>query len=404
MHRILIVGGGFGGVTAARRLANKHLKDVEVTLIADEPWIEYYGVLYRLIRGESPSQACIPLKMVLPESVTVVLDRAASVDPQGKTVKTLSGKTLPYDTLVLAPGAEASYFGIPGMKENALSMSNVHAALQLREKVQRAIAALQTAPATERDSVGRFAVIGGGATGVEVSGELLAYGRILAREERLDPKLIHVDLVEGADRLLPQTEPKTSARVRKRLRDIGVDIHLNATVESVGGGAVRLKGGETIFASSVVWTAGVKASSLLESVPGLELDRKGRAVVDEHLRARGVQNIFVLGDSAATPFTGMAQTAFKDGVFVARVIAAERRGRTPPSYKPSVPAYAIPAGQGWAAVKFGPIRAFGFAGYILRRLADIHVYMLLMHWRFIRAAFFAKIPLEKYGITLGSES
>lgn len=373
VHRIVIIGGGFGGVTAARHLAGQ--ADASVTLVADEPWLEYYGVLYRLIRGGPISQACIPLAMVLPASVTVVIDRAKSADAHAKTVQTEAGKTLSYDTLILAPGAEPAYFGIPGMQEHSLSMSNVHEALRIHGYVL--------------EHPGRFVVIGGGATGVEVSGELIGY-----------LPTVQVELIEAMDRLLPQTEPATSARVLKRLRALGVNVRLNTAVASVEQGMVHLKDGSTIDASAIVWTAGVKASGMLATVAGLELDKKGRAIVDEHLHAKGVSDVYVLGDSAATPFSGMAQTAYADGRFVARVIAARRSGTTLPSYNPSAPAYAIPAGRGWAATKFGVIRAFGFFGYVLRRAADIHVYMLLLRWRFVRAAFFGTIPLEKYGISV----
>lgn len=374
MHRILIVGGGFGGVTAARHLAERRLPGVEITLIADEPWLEYYGVLYRLIRGGPVSQACIPLQMVLPASVKVVLGRAEAVDPTQKTVHGKGGAVHPYDTLILAPGAEPAYFGIPGMKENALSMSNIHDALKLRGVLQ--------------GGADRFVVIGGGATGVEVSGELIS------------KKGVRVDLVEGMDRLLPSTSPATSARVLRRLARLGVNVRLNTPVASVENGAVRLQDGTTIDGATVVWTAGVQASSLLASITGVERDKRGRAIVDEHLRAKGLGDIFVLGDSAATPFSGMAQTAYADGLFVAKLIAAERTSRVLPAYAPSAPAYAIPAGRGWAAVKFLFIRAYGFPGYVLRRAADIHVYMLLLRWRFVGAAFFGTIPLKKYGISL----
>ncbi len=376
-HRILIIGGGFGGATAARRLARQSLPDIEITLIADEPWLEYYGVLYRLIRGESPSQACIPFEMVLPKNVTVVIDRAASVDPVAKSVRTEGGKTLPYDTLILSPGAEPAYFGIPGMKEHSVCMATVGQALRLRESVRSA---------AEAGHLGRVVVIGGGATGIELSGELIAYA--------------HVDLLEAKDRLVPQMQPALSARILKRLRSKGVNVLLDAPVASVTPGSVRLKDGRTIDASIIVWTAGVQASGLLASVPGLERDKQSRAVVDEHLRAKGVSDIFVLGDSAATAYSGMAQTAYADGVFVADVITAERRSRPLPVYQPKAPAYAIPAGRGWAAVKFSFLRVYGYPGYLLRRAADIHVYMLIMRWRFVRAAFFGTIPLKKYGITL----
>lgn len=399
VHRILIVGGGFGGVAAARGLMKRQLRDVEITMLTPHPWIEYYGVLYRLIGGGRLSQACIPLAMILPASVNVVIDYAESIDAIGKIVKGKNG-AYQYDSLILSPGSEPAYFGIPGMDEHSFSMTNVHQTLRLGDDVRRDVAALRTAKGDEREGLGRFVVIGAGPTGIEISGELMPYARALAREHGVDPSLIEVDLIEAADRLLPHVEQAASARVLKRLRSIGVNVMLNTPVASASEGSIQLKNGTVIRSSSIVWTAGAKANGLLATVAGMELDKRGRAAVDNHLQAKNVQGIYVLGDCAATPYSGMAQTAFADGVFVADVIASSLTSKPLPLYAPTEPAYAIPAGPRWAEVKFLFIHASGFFGYVLRRLADIHVYMLILPWRHIPAAFFGIIPLKKYDISL----
>lgn len=396
-HRVLIVGGGFGGVTAARHLGKKRLDGVEITLLTERPWLEYYGVLYRLIRGAHPSQACIPLPMILPNNVTVAIDRATSIDAANKTVRG-DKAAYDYDELILAPGAEPAYFGIPGMKEHSVTVSHAGHALRLRDDIRAVVDAMKKSPASDRKKVGTFAVIGAGATGVEMSGDMLHEARELASAAGLDPSLVTVDLIEAADRVLPQTEPTCSAKTLKRLRKIGVNVLLQTAVESAEKGKLLLKGGGVIEAGMILWTAGVKAHGMLAGVAGMELDKRGRALVDEHLRAKGVADVFVLGDAASTQYAGMAQTAIDDGVFVATVIAAERAGRTPPTYAPRVPSYAIPAGPNWAAVKYLFIRAYGFPGYVLRRLADIHVYMLVMPWRYIHQAYFGTIDFKKYGI------
>ncbi len=398
-HRILIVGGGFGGVTVARHLGKRHLAGVEITLLTDRPWLEYYGVLYRLLRGAHPSQACIPLKMILPDGVTVALDRATSIDAASKTVKGEKA-AYGYDELVLAPGAEPAYFGIPGMKEHSVTVAHAGHALRLRDDIRAVVDAMKAAPEGERKKLGTFAVIGAGATGVEMSGDMLFEARALARAAGLDPSLVTVDLIEAADRVLPQTEPTCSAKTLKRLRAIGVNVMLQTAVESAEKGKLLLKGGTVIEAGMILWTAGVKAHGMLAGVAGMELDKRGRAVVDDHLKAKGLTDVFVLGDAASTQYAGMAQTAIDDGVFVAKVIAAGRAGKTPPTYAPRPPAYAIPAGPNWAAVKYMFIRAYGFPGYVLRRLADIHVYMLVMPWRFIHQAYFGTIDFKKYGVPL----
>ncbi len=257
---------------------------------------------------------------------------------------------------------------------------------------------MKKAPAADRKKLGTFAVIGAGATGVEMSGDMLHEARRLAASAGLDPSLITVDLIEAADRVLPQTEPTCSLKTLQRLRSIGVNVMLQTAVESAEKGKLLLKGGATIEAGMILWTAGVKAHGMLAGIAGMEFDKRGRAVVDDHLRAKGLSNVFVLGDAASTQYAGMAQTAIDDGIFVAKVIAAEREGKTLSAYAPRAPAYAIPAGPNWAAVKYLFIRAYGYPGYVLRRLADIHVYMLVMPWRYIHQAYFGTIKFEKYGI------
>lgn len=393
-HTLLIVGGGFGGVTAARHLAKRRLKDLEIVLLTERNWLEYYGVLYRLLTGSPFSQACIPLAMVLPPSVKVVVDRATSVDAASKTVKGEKG-SYAYDTLVLAPGAEPAFFGIPGMQEHSQCAGHAGQVLRLKGDVEGMVRGM----GNDAD-VRRIAVIGAGATGVEFSSDLLHMARSLAGRTGVDPSRIQVDLIEAADRVLPLVEPKASAKVLRRLRSLGVNVRLQTAVESAEKGKLHLKGGETIDASMILWTAGVKASSLVATVAGIELDKRGRAVVDDRLRAKGLADVFVVGDSASTKYAGMAQTAVDDGIFLAKVIAAERLGNAVPMYAPRAPAYAIPAGPWWAAVKYLFVRAYGFPGYVLRRLADIHVYMLVMPWRHVHKAYFGTIPLKKYGIEL----
>lgn len=398
-HRVLIVGGGFGGLTAAASLAKARLPDTEIALITEHPWVTYYGALYRLLRGKPVAQVCIPLSLIAPRSVRAVFDRAVSVDPAAKTVTGAAG-TYGYDTLIVAAGSEPAFFNIEGMDEHALRMMTVHDAQEIRETVSLRIAAMKDAAPERRRILGRFAVIGGGATGVEVAGELLPFARSVAKRAGVDPTEVEVDLIEATDTLFPPGGPVTSRKVLARLRSRGINVRMSHAVASVHAEAVRFKDGTQLDAATVIWTAGAQASSFLGAIPGLQRDKRGRGVVDGGLSAAGVSDVYLLGDCASTPYAGMAQTAVADGAFVARVIVAKRTGGVAPTYAPSAPAYALPAGGYWAAVKVGPVRVYGFIGYVLRRLADIHVYMLILPWRYVLPAFFGIIPLKKHGISL----
>jgi NADH:ubiquinone reductase (H+-translocating) len=376
-QKIVIVGGGFGGVTAALHLAKVGLKNTTITVISDRPWLEYYGVLYRLIGGADVSEACIPLKMIVGNlPVNIVIDSVKSINATKKNVEGKS-KTYAYDTLILAPGSVASYFGIPGMEEQSITLKHASDALDLRTNILK-----------NRNAAQRWIVVGGGPTGIEIAGEI----------DHLSHGTIQVDMIEATDRLLPMAEPKASAKVLRRMQKLGVNVLLNTAVAKASKQSVTLKDGTVMKGSMIVWTAGVKANPMIAAIKGLEVDKRGRAVVDEHLRSKTHPDIFVLGDCASTPYAGMAQTAVDDGVFVARVLKAEHTKSPTPSYNPRPPAYAIPAGPYWAAVKYGPLRVYGFLGYMMRRAADVHVYMLILRWRHVPAAYFGRINLQKYGV------
>lgn len=396
-HHIVIVGGGFGGVTAALHLAKAGLSDATITLISDRPWLEYYGVLYRMIGGGRLSEACIPLGLMLNNKVRIVTDTVQRIDPEGKTVTGEKG-SYAYDTLMLAPGSVPAYFSIPGMEEHSITMKNIAQALGIRRRVEEQVTAMVGADEARQRLLGRFVIVGGGPTGIEIAGEIIPLAKKLLAERSLPESLVTVDLIEAMDRLLPMAEESASARLLAHLQEIGVTVHLKTAVASAEAGAITLKNGDRMEAGTLVWTAGVKAHPLLGTIPGLELDRRGRAVVDEQLRAKGHSDIMMLGDCAATPFAGTAQTAVGDGEFAAHIVSAALTKKSLPVYKPAIPAYAIPAGPYWAAVKFGPLRVYGLLGYVMRRAADLHVYMLILPWHLVPAAFFGLINLKKNNI------
>lgn len=387
-HRIVIVGGGFGGVTAALRVAKKRIKDAEIVLISDKTWLEYYGVLYRLIGGASRAEAAIPFRDIFGKlPVKTVKDTVQSVDTKRRAVTGTGKKTYSYDTLILAPGSVPAYFHIPGMEKHSITLKSIDDALAIRALVKDRVSQMKKVDGSKRRTLGRFAVIGGGPTGIEIASELLPYARSVARSVGLDMHLIAVDVIEAANRILPSVEPDTSVKVLHRLQQCGVTVHLNRTVSKAAGGSVTFSDGTTLPTGTVFWTAGVNAHPLMKKVTGLTLDEHGRASVDNHLRSRDVADIYVIGDCAAAQYVGMAQTAYAHGKHVADVIAAELAGTPLPTYHPEEPAYAIPVGGMWAAVKFKSIRAYGFFGYVLRRAADIHVYALILPWYRVPAAF-----------------
>ncbi len=361
-QKVLIIGGGFAGIRTAQRLAGQ--SQFSVTLVSPRPWLEYYGALYRIIRSDAFSRVCLMFDDMLPRSVTVMIDAIESVDTTKKTAQGRLG-SYPYDIVIIAPGAEPAYFGIPGMKEHALTMGHVGEAVHLRRHFDALLSKHDALPRHEQETSERVVVIGGGPTGVETAAELTVHLHDLRRRPP------HIILVEAAERLLPAMPEIVSTRSRQRLEDLGVHVMTQKKVTACQPGKLLLADGE-IEAGTIVWTAGVKAHSLLARVSGLELDPKGRAVVDGELRAKGVKDVFVLGDCAKTQYAGMAQTAIYDADFVAKILAGRPR-----TYAAPKPKFALPIGERWAAVVFGPLNVFGLLGYAMRLAADLKVFLAL---------------------------
>lgn len=390
MHRIVIVGGGFGGVAAAKAIKKNGLCNVHITLISEKPWLEYYGVLYRLIRGESADKVCLPLWMILGCCIQRCTDVITHIDPKTQTVRGTKGM-YHYDTLILAPGSVPAYFNIPGMEEHAFTMRGAMDGMDIHERVIAQIATMAKAKSKKQSKQGRFVVIGGGPTGIEVAGEVLPLAQQTAYKYDIDPTHISVDLLEASEHIFPIAGQKASLRIQKRLEHLGVNVHLRTTVQAATSAGVILADGTRLEAATIIWTAGVAAHPLLRTIADVTLDKRGRIVVDELLRIPSHHNIFVLGDAASTPYSGMAQTAVYDGLFVARVLTAQHKRTRLPIYAPQAPAYAIPAGHRWSAVKLGSLHCYGIIGSVLRRAADLHVYMLLLPWRYVPAAFLGRL-------------
>ncbi len=365
----LIIGGGFAGVEAARKLQQQAGKKLSVSLISNKSYFEYYPALYRLITGASPIEVCVPLTDMLPSGVEVILDTVTAVDLTEKKVTCASGKMYEADYLVLALGSETTYFGLPGLSTLSFGFKSAKEAMNLKRHLHLLFA--DHANPDPREMVAHFHVIvvGGGPTGCEVAGDLVSYLEMLAKHYGVDPSFITVDLIESAPRLAPALPPKVSARVLQRLHSLGVNVFLNRRLESEEVESVYLKD-MTMKSKTVIWTAGTKVHSLYEAIPGITFSDKKRVLVDEYLQIVGHENIFVGGDAAATAYGGLAQTAIYDGAYIAEQILRDVDGKLLKSYVPQKTAFAIPVGTGWAVVVAGPIRLYGGLAYLVRHMID----------------------------------
>ena len=338
-HRphVVVIGGGFGGLEAARRLAKA---PVRVTLIDRRNHHLFQPLLYQVATAAlAPADIAYPIRGVLARQANarVLLAEATAIDVDKRMV-TLDDGVLRYDYLVVATGATHSYFGKDQWSAVAPGLKSIEDALEIRRRIFLAYEAAEREadPAAQREWL-TFAVVGGGPTGVELAGALGEIGlHTLAKDFRsIDPTEVKVLLFEGRDRVLMAYPEKLSEAAKQSLERRQVEVRLNTLVTAIDDRSVTVKGPggeERIGTRTVLWAAGVQASGLSRYL-GAPLDRMGRVIVEPDLSIPGHPEVFVIGDLAkmtteGVEVPGVAQGALQGGRHVARIIDAETRGKS----------------------------------------------------------------------------
>ncbi len=277
----------------------------------------------------------------------------------------------------MALGSETVYFDIPGLKEYSFGFKSIQEALRLKRHLHEVFASCELSQKEDKVCSAQIVVVGGGASGVELAGELAIYTKDLAKKHNMEPSLVTIDLIEAAPRILPTMPPDVSEKARVRLQSLGVNIFLNRALMKEEFDEIYLKDIE-LKAKTVIWTAGVKPHHLYTQVAGLSFDKRGKVIVDATLRPSGFENVFVVGDASSTEFSGMAQTAVLDGKSVAKNVKRLLSNQTPTPASSKKPSYAIPVGPGFAVVLLGSLRVYGFVGWVIRRLIDLKFFMSIL--------------------------
>ncbi|MBI4360077.1 MAG: FAD-dependent oxidoreductase [Candidatus Jacksonbacteria bacterium] len=377
---ILIVGGGFGGVRCALELARKtRASDCRIILLSDKPHFEYTPSLYKVATGRSPLEVCIPLREIFNRTkVDVCVETVTEVRTSEKQVFGASGLRYSYDFLVLGLGSETDFLGIPGIEQAALKFKTLTDALRLNwhmadlfEKVRSYSPLDQTVPAAQ------IVVIGGGYTGIELAGAIAVHARDKLRRFGFDSSLIRVNIVEASSRIMPSLPHRVSRSIVCRLNRLGVIITTDRPIKAEDVESSDFFRG-AVAEKTLVFTAGTCINKVYKRIEGLVFDKRGRVVVDRFLRARGLRDVFVIGDAAAVRWSGMAQTALYDGRYTARVIAASLSRRRKNAYRPAKPASITPVGHGWAAAVFSRVIVYGFLGFFVRELADLRFFLSIL--------------------------
>lgn len=367
-HRILIVGGGFAGTKAALELAK--CQGCSVTLLSDHSHFRYYPGLYHSATGGRRAGARIRLDNILEGSnVTFVRATAKKLNRKKKEITTDDGQKLHYDQLLLALGNVTNYFGIKGLQEYSYGIKSTEEAERFKKHLHEQFIE-NGCPDLN------YVIVGGGPTGIELAGALPEYLKHIMKKHGAKDCKLNIELVEAAPRLLPRAPKDISAAVTKRLKQLGVKLLLGTAVQGQTPDML-MAGDKPLQSHTVVWTAGVTNHPFFKD-NNFKLTDRGKVEVDEYLQAE--PDIFVLGDNANTPFSGMAQTALHDGHFVAQNVIRQQKGAMPESYVPAEPISVIPVGKHWASVQWGKRHFSGFIGWILRSFADLIGFHDLEAW------------------------
>ena len=388
--RIVIVGAGFGGLSAAKALAGKPF---DVTVIDQHNYHLFQPLLYQVATaGLSPAEIASPIRGILSreQNVNVMLGKVSGIDLERREVLA-EGRRIPYDSLVLATGAQHAYFGHGDWAAFAPGLKTIDDATYIRRRILLAFekAETETDPA-ERARLLNFVIVGGGPTGVEMAGAIAELAnRALAEDFRsIDPRSARIILVEAAPRLLTPFDPPLSEAARTSLEQLGVEVRLGTPVTALDAAGVAV-GTERIEARTVIWGAGVIASPAGQWL-GADTDRAGRVKVAPDLSVPGHPDIFVIGDTAAindangNPLPGVAPVAKQQGNYIAALLIARRNGKSVAPFRYRDLGSLATIGRKRAVIQMGRFKMKGFFAWLLWCVAHIY-YLIGFRNRFVVA-------------------
>jgi len=381
--RVVIVGGGFGGIRAARALADA---DVDITLVDRENHHLFQPLLYQVATaGLSPGQIAVPIRSVLSgqKNATVLLDEAREVDHDAGTVALMSGHILDFDYLIAATGAKTNYFGHDEWAKYAGGIKSIRDAVRFREKLLLAFEEAEVEKDPDlRKSLLTFVVIGGGPTGVEMAGAISELGRhVLSTDfKTIHPSDIRVVLVEMAVRVLTPFSPSLSVSAKAQLEAIGVEPRLGVRVTGIDGQGVHL--GDELIASKVIcWATGVMPTSFARQL-GVPMDRGGRIKVTADCSVEGQKDVFAVGDMASftppgaeRPLPGVAQVAMQMGEHVAKCIRADLAAKPRPTFEYWDKGSMATIGRRRAILESGKVKLSGIFAWL--GWCFVHVWYLI---------------------------
>lgn len=395
--RIIILGGGFGGVRVGLDLAQRiDPKKAKVTLVNKTPHTEYHADFYEIaaqflpengtsrqkkIRFENlEGTVSVDLKQIFDRTnIEILLDEAVDLDLKNQEVYLVSGKKLKYYILVLALGSETNYFGIPHLEERSLPLKTVEDALNIRNQIDELFLRKN-----KNDEI-RIVIGGGGFTGCELAGELTGYLNNLALFHNHDRVKVKISVVEACPNLLNGADKWIQDKAQKRLEKLGVELLLESKIINVELGKIILESKEKLPFDILIWTAGVKANLLVEKISGAKIEKNSCLAVDNYLRVVGFSNVFAIGDNSYcfdyehncfVPPT--AQLAIAQGKIAAENIARIVNGQGMVQFKPKLPNFIVPIGKNYALGKAFGIRMEGILAWWLKRIVALKYFASIL--------------------------
>lgn len=434
---ILIVGGGYGGIEAAKKLAKQYKKrsDIEITLIDRNPFHTLMTELHEVAGHRvEPDSVRIPFTKIFGASkVKVILDSIDTIDFKEQVAISASNR-YPYDYLVIGSGAEPEFFGIPGIKENSFTLWAFDDAIKIRHHIEKTFekAVAVSDPALRRKML-TFVVAGAGFTGIELAGELLEWRDEMCKKWLVDPAEVKVIVVEALPHILPILEEDLRGKVEKYLKKHNVELRTSTPIVGADPGIVKLKDGSTIETETFVWTAGVQGchfAGMLDLTKGRCGNRdceimkaqgtcgladckfkkenrdisgkKGRILVDVDMRSVDYQNVFLVGDNIwfienNKPLPQIVETAMQTADVAAHNVAAAIDGTPVKSFKSNYHGFMVSVGGKYAVSNAGGMKLSGFFAMVMKHLVNLHYLLgvagINQCWEYIKHEF---LNMEKH--------
>lgn len=406
MTKIIILGGGFGGIRAALDLEKKlkHLTEqgqAEITLIDKNSYHLFTPLLYEVASASDIAKdpfavklrktVCIPYQDIFEgKNIKFIQSKVSKINLSERLIATGGGEDLSFDYLILAIGGQMEDFGVNGVKEYACQFKNIEDALLVNQKIEEIT---KKAAENKKQTPIEILICGGGFTGVELSAEIAGYIKKTVR--------VLVRLFEAGPKILPMVPDRERIKISKRLTKLGVAIMENSAIEEVGADFVKLKNGQRINGDLVIWTAGVKANEVLKFIEGLPLTEKGGIAVEGTMLAKGLKNIFAVGDiiefidpKTQRPVSAQAYTAIDQGKIAARNIFNLICGKPLRFYKPFSGVWVSPVGGKYAVAYL--LKSFifgGLSGWIIRQIIDLRYFFSILSVKKALALFWEEVSL-----------